>query len=269
MGELVELAQRSGKLEISDTVRLLVGIEHEGELFRTVRLDEMTGYDEELLANPKFKAVPARGITAMLRRVVQEIPGVMPAKKDPMKLAPVDLFRRMYQADRDMLLVACRLLSFGAEMTVRWQCPSCKEQNEDDVDLTELEVREWPDGEEPTMDFVLPKGIFLDGKMRIKGTMRLPTGKDSEPLSQLARTDPGGATSAMLAALIVDLDGVKPDRMQMQRMRSSDRQFLGELFQRQLPGVRLEADLVCPACYAMNPGQSLDMSGFFSPTSTQ
>lgn len=253
--------------ESADTITLPIGIEKDGKRYRTVIIDEMTGLDEEILANPKHKASPGRAITNLLQRVIQEVPGLMDAKANPTKLAPKPMVINMYQADRDAILIGLRRLSFGDTITTQWKCSRCGEPNEEEVDFTELDTREWDEDEDCVLEFELPRGVVSpDGKRLKTGVLRFPTGADTERVSKMARQDPGGATSALLAALIKDIEGMPVDANVTKRMASRDRQYLGELFKSELPGVQLTVDLTCPDCGSFHPEHRVDLSGFFTPT---
>ena len=252
--------------ESLDVVVLPIGVVKEGVRYRKVVIDEMTGRDEELLADPKFKQQPGRAITVMLQRIIQEIPGVFEAKKNPMTLAPKDIVRKMYAADRDAILIGLRRLSFGNTMQVAWACGKCAAHNADDVDLSELKRVDWDEDAECSIDFTLPRGIDFEGKRLKNGSMRFPTGVDSEAVAKRAKTDPGGATTALLATVIEQVDGEHIDATMVQRMATRDRLHLGEVFQQSLPGVRMRADLYCPECGNLSEGQPLDMGDFFSLT---
>ena len=140
-----------------------------------------------------------------------------------------------------------------------------EEENSEDVDLRSMDLVEWPEDRDPLMEFELPRGLDTEKGRLKKGVLRLPLGKDSEPLAKLSRADPGAATTAMLAALIKSLGGQSVDASDIQRMSSRDRAHLGKLFREQLPGPRFEVEADCAAC-GRGGTVKVDMARFLTPT---
>jgi hypothetical protein len=248
-----------------DMLTLPIGIEVDGVRHRRIRVDELTGYDEELMSSPKYRNNPIGGLTAMLSRCIQEIEGLVEAKSNPYSTANESLVRSMYQVDRDYVLLQIRRMSFGDTMLQSWQCPTCQGDNEDEVNLSELDTV-FLDKEDPTtISFELPKGVHIDGKNCKKGQFSFPRGRDTEPLAKLARRDPGKAGTAMMAAMIKNIEGHPADRNIVSRMRTSDRMYLNRLFNSSLPGTRMEVEVSCGAC-GKEDLMKVSFSNFFGRT---
>ena len=254
--------------ELSDTFELPIGclVRGSADRHRKITIDEMCGIDEELLAHPKWKQNPGGAISELLRRVIVSIPGVA-EKGDPMDLLDKRIVRSMFQADRDTVLMHLQAISFGQEINVPWTCKraSCEHDNEDEVDLGDIEIRAWPAELPLELEFELPKGYRREKKLLKKGTMRMPTGADGEAVARLAREDRGSATSALLAALITDLDGWKPDRDALRKMKTADRSYLGDVFADALPGPVRQRTFICQSC-GREQEERVEFARFFGAT---
>lgn len=253
-------------MNVSNRVTLPVGIEKDGVRYREVVVDEMKGVDEEGLSNPRHKENFAGAQTELLQRCILEVPGMMPRKADPFHNAPITLVRGMFSADRDALMLAIRMLTFGPMMTLSWRCDKCTAVNDDEVDLTTLQVVEWPADKAPEIEFDLPRGIEKDGKVHKLGRLRFPKGTDAEVLAKQVSRDPGVATTSMLAMLIMDVEGLKPDRVMVQRMSVLDRGALGDAFRESLPGVRMETNTTCSRCGEETERTTIGLNSFFART---
>jgi hypothetical protein len=255
-------------MSMYESIRLPVGIRRDGGVFRDVLIDEMSGVDEEIISNPKYKNAPVRGLTALLQRCVQEIPALMEQKADRYALAPLEYLRSMYQVDRDFLLLSIRRISMGDEVSSDWQCRYCKTDNTDQIRLSELPFVEWPDSRETTFAFEDEKGFLIDGKVHHKGTLKLLSGVDAEQLANVSARSPETVATALLSTLVVGFeDGVKPTADAFRKMRTMDRQRLGEIVNSKMPGVQMATDLTCADCGRLNERVQVDASGFFSGTS--
>lgn len=234
-------------LEINDKIRLPLGIRVDGQVFRDVVIDEMTGFDEELLVNKKHRNNGARAMTQLLRRVILEIPGL--AKKDnPTDLLDEKIIRSMAACDRDFTFLSVRLLSMEPTLGVQFTCPSCEATVDREIRIEELDVYEWPDGETPLIEVRLPIGIRdADGVVHKDVLLRFATGEDQERLVLMDRSK---MMTALLASCIVKIgDGkVTADQEVIRRMKTRDRQFLAAALGEHTPGVDLRVSVDCPDC---------------------
>lgn len=246
-----------------DVVTLPVGLEIDGTRFRRIRIDEMTGVDEENLSSKKKGKNPVAPFDLLLRRCIQGIEGLYEKKKQ-YGLCPAEYVQRMYQVDRDFLLVAIRVASLDSNITMGWKCGECGEANEDDVDLAKLPVTDWPVGEPPEIPFTLPKGLRHEDELHKEGIIAFPQGKHQSAVARLAMTEPGKAQTALLAACISRVGKVTSlDTSMVQRMSFRDRRAIGDAIIDKLPGVRLFVNLECEACGHEQEDQRIDLSAFF------
>lgn len=252
-----------------DELRLVAGLSSNGAVARTIIVDELVGYDEETFSDPKYRSNPVKALTKVLRRVVQEAPGVFPRKKR-FALCPEAPIREAHAFDRDLILAAARVLSLGSGFKVEWECPgdSCQRSNparSTQIDLLDLPVIEWPEGELFRIAFELPRGLLSGDARLCKGTLRFAAGTDVEAAAPATMTDPSGVSSSILAALVVDLEGRRLSITDAQELSFVDRRHLANLLEGRTPGVRFQADLECERCGRSVPGHPLSLASFFSP----
>ncbi|MFE9412340.1 hypothetical protein ACFYN0_26630 [Streptomyces sp. NPDC006704] len=151
-------------------VPIPVGIEVGGTLACDAEIRELTGADEEQLSKVNRNSVRFFDKLLQLGVVSLGSESVTPA-----------LLKSLYVADRDALMLAIRIATFGAELElVGVRCPGCEELVDFTVDLSTVELRGLPVGETQVE--------LRDGRW---AHLRFPTGEDQEHI--LAAVD---ATSA-------------------------------------------------------------------------
>jgi hypothetical protein len=238
-----DFIHQNDDVEVSDTVILPVGLEVNGTRYREVIIDEMTGVDDHNLSTKSVSSNGAKGVSMILNRCIQEIPGYLEQKKDPSKLFNKSLAQNMTVVDRDYLISRIYMLGGENDVILAGKCPRCGDSWEEDGKLSEMEIVEWPEDKPFEIDFELPVGLTLvkDGKRTLlkKGRMRFPTGKDQERIVELG--NPALAFDAMFAACIVqlgDLTAGEIDQTMMRNLKSRDRRYLMRHLQVSLPGLR-------------------------------
>lgn len=233
----------------SEVVELPMGLVIDGEIYRTVHIDEMSGYDEEALSDKKHRNNGAKAMTAFLRRGVQEIPGLMPRKKDPYGRAPSRYLQEMRTPDRDFLFICIQLLGGDRDLDFEAKCPvaSCSDTVSVRVDPAELDVLDWPDGEPHHMWIDLPRGIDYDGTRLTRVQWTFPSGAMQERLAALPQKK---FTTGLLTTCITEVEGldIPIDSETVRRMRTRDRMFILNQVKEMTPGVDLRQDVTCPEC---------------------
>lgn len=105
------------------------GLLWQGAVLRTARVRELTGEDEEALA--AVTGSVARWMSVMLERSVERLGDEEPTP---------GMIRKLLIGDRDELLLAVRIATFGPEITVRQMvCPHCEQSFDATVDLSTVE----------------------------------------------------------------------------------------------------------------------------------
>lgn len=230
-------------LDVSDTVLLPVGLEVNGTRYREVIIDEMTGVDDHNLASKKVSNNGAKGVSMILNRCIQEIPGYLEQKKDPSKLFNRSLAQNLTVIDRDYLISRIYMLGGENDVVMAGKCPRCGDSWEEDNKLSEMEVVQWPEDKPLEIEFTLPVGLTTvkDGKrvLHKEGRLRFPTGKEQERIGDLDNA--ALAFDAMFAACIVQLGELSAediDQTMMRNLKSRDRRYLMRHLQVSLPGLR-------------------------------
>jgi len=251
--------------DISDNIVLPIGIEKNGVRYRNIVIDELSGIDESLAANKKKTGGnPAKALTKVLARCIQEIEDLVPRKKNPDKLIDESITRNMYQCDRDFVLSRIQILSEQDDAVLRGKCPKCQTVVEQDVKISNRKIISWPKDKPAQIDFELKRGYFKDGVHHRKGTMRFTKGADQEHVAMLAMDDYAKALTAMFAATIIklgDMDGIDQDIAS--KLKSRDRRLLFNLVREQTPGILMWEFLQCYNCYYDEVEAVLSMSSFF------
>lgn len=250
-------------IEISDRVTLPIGIEKDGKRYREVIIDEMTGIDEENLASKKVRNNGAKAITLLLRRCIQEIPNVMPKKKNPMALCDEALIRDMYVADRDYLMLCIRALSGKSETLLEFSCKECGSPQSEVVSLDKLDVYEWDDSD-PEVRIEMPRGFLdpTDNEYKNKLVWRFITGKAQEGIASLPEGQMG---SAMIIAGLRTVEGMEylPSMEDVRRLSLRDRQAIADAIVNCNVGADPAIDCSCSSCGAAQEVE-VNLAGFFS-----
>lgn len=225
--------------EMSDHVRLPVGLEVDGVRYREVVIDEMTGVDDHNIASKKAGNNGGKGVTVMISRCVQEVVGNpdYPQKKFPEKLFDRKLARSLTIVDRDFLLAQIYMHSGEEEVIQAGVCPRCDTPWEEPAKLVDLEVVEWPDESPLEINFELPRGFRHEGELHKEGKIRFPTGKEQEKIGEMQNS--ARIFDALFASCLINLgDLTSFDQEMMKRMSSKDRRYLMNYLQTALPGLR-------------------------------
>lgn len=232
----------------SEHVVLPVGIKKDGQIYKEVVIEEMSGIDDHNIAS-KAANNGATAVSYLLCRCIQEVPGLLPRKPNPEKLFDLAMARSMCVSDRDYLVSRIYMLSGRNESMFSGKCPLCNELYEEQVLLTELPVIEWPEDKPWELDFELevgsPEKTDSGEVFHREGILRFPTGKDVEYIAKIK--NPAQMVDAMLATLIRRLGTLETiDQERVKRFKSRDRRYLMEdVIQREMPGFRQWKDVEC------------------------
>jgi hypothetical protein len=227
-------------------ITLPVGVKSGGQRYREVVVDEMRGTEEEALMSSKVKSNFAKALTKILQRCIQEIPGLVPMKKQKDLLLDEDIIKKMDECDRMACLIEIFKLEDDVTTDVDFSC-GCGEKWSETYDLNDLPMEELQG--EPEIRFELKKGIEFAGRLLKNGTMRFPRGDDMEALASLARENPGEAQTKLLFLCVTDLEGESGVTSNTFRLMSKrDREYLSKLLDSKVPGYDLAIKRTCPSC---------------------
>jgi hypothetical protein len=238
----MDITTETIKETIAAAPMLLPGgyIDDNGQCHKEIEINEITGRDEEAIANPNLQGNGGKIITALLSGTVTKIGSVKPTE---------DIIRRLLIGDRDFLMIKLRQVSLGSNYIKGTKCPACGSKYEVKINLNDIEMKEC--GNERKFPFTLSKGYTDDkGVTHKEGFMRLPTGVEQEYLSSDKARNGGTATTSLLTACCVSLGTVKGVTSNIIRSLSlRDRQIMGKVLNDNMPGPILESDNTCPSCH--------------------
>jgi len=111
-------------------------------------------------------------------------------------------------SDRVFLLFFLRAISYGTKYTIKTKCPNCGTENQDQLDIMELEIKDPPEVLTDPFPITLP----MSG---LKMEMRLSRGKDEAELlksSSLSNVESNEVITERIISLIVSMEGINPDK---------------------------------------------------------
>lgn len=259
------------RLDGNSKVTLPIGIWHEGNLYREVEIDEMRGYDEQILTSKQAQANGAKGVTSILRRCILSIEGLFPRKKDLRSLVPEQFIRGMYVADRDFLLLSIRALALESDLTYKVVCPSCKTANQVTKPLTEFSVAEHVGSCPPSWSIPVngfKRKLTIDGEDITSVLWEHPTGAVQEEITGKLNANGGSLSISSCCSVTIKGKTRKIASHEADAMPSRFRQFIVNEADKKTPGVDMHEDLICAAC-GNAWGHRIDESVFFSQSDSE
>lgn len=212
-------------------VELSVGLDvpFEGTI-TTAEIRELNGADEEAIAKLND---PAKALMLILERAVVKL-GDKPVEKE--------LLDALLAADRELLLLAIRKLTFGNEITFEGNmCDSCVEPQKITVDLEEdVEVKKLD------MNDTEFNVACKAGSVRVK----LPTGYAQKALVSSANKTAAELDSIVLKNCIVSINGqALVSHGDILKLSIKDRREILKEISNRNPGPQLsEVKKNCPTC---------------------
>ncbi|MBI4650376.1 hypothetical protein HY745_03640 [Candidatus Desantisbacteria bacterium] len=107
-------------------------------------------------------------------------------------------------ADRDLLIINLRMMTFGHEIRGITVCPhqNCGEKFDFTFDLTSLEIPHTEERKE------LLKATFNRNKKPVNFSFRMPNGSDQEAIADLLSVDSYEAFLCLVSRCVVNIDGL-------------------------------------------------------------
>jgi hypothetical protein len=244
-------------------VFLPVGFQDEdsGEVIQKATLNKMTGNEEAIIADPKFRNNGGKMITALLASSVTAL--------DEGNKANESIIRRLSSADRNYLLLELRRLTFGDEMEAHYRCSHCQGVTVIMEDLSSIDIRRLEEGKTmPEIRVTLQDGYKdPDGNWQYECVFRLPTGEDEESAGN-RQDNPARQRDALLARCLEQIGDLEARRIRAMGIRilaslsMSDRLLIQKTLEEGALGPDLTRSVYCDQC-GREYRTSLDMSHFF------
>jgi hypothetical protein len=227
-----------------------------GGCHKTVRVRELTGKDEEILADRRY-ATGAQQVTDLLAHVITGIDDLD---------APIDreLVGRMLIGDRDYLILRLRQMTAGdaVHQVMRCQGPACGRKVDVEFLISEIPVRRV-DRVSPTYELTFSRPAMAGDPRSVACVLRLPTGHDHEIVASLKDVNAARANTALFARVILRI-GQSPsvEEEEVREFPLVVRRELADFLQRASPGPDLTVSINCPHC-GEDMTYPFDLAGFF------
>lgn len=198
-------------------------------LITTVEIRELTGADEEQLARILDAG---KGLLAILEKATVKI-GDKPADKETLD--------SLLAGDREMILLAIRIATFGPDVKVGPMCPNCAVSATFEIDLEkDVEIKKL---NEENREFTVTCKV---------GTvvLNLPTGTTQKALVNATNKNSAELDTILLKGCMASINGVPVMGVQQIRDLSiKDRRTLLEEITNRNPGPQLsEIKKTCSSC---------------------
>lgn len=246
----------------SEIVTLPVGIRIDGSVYRTVRIAEMNGFDEENINSKRVRNNGAKAQTLLLRRCIQEIEGLIPRKSNSNELIDERYVLEMSTFDRDYLFFAIRLLGEIDSIDTTITCGYCNESDDYSVSVEDLDVYDWEDDAPLSIKVSLARGFHHEGAYHADCTWSFLNGKQ---LESIMNTPEDRLLTTTMMMSITDVAGMdfRPTEEMIRRLPSRERMMLLEDVAAQAPGLQTNITRVCSCCGESNT-VAIEVARFFN-----
>ena len=225
-------------------------VDAEGNLHKQVDVREMTGEEEEILAARNMATT--KKINRILSRCTTQIGDLRGPVID-------QVIPDLTQGDRIYLLMAIRRASLGDEMPFITKCPSCDQESQLIVDLSELESRPPKDPMIRHYDVSLPSS-------KIPVRMKVLTGRGEDAISKAANRGKDIITTAIFCR-IETMDEKQVTMKDLLKLSIRDRNYLRDVWEDYEGGIDTDIEVECPACdFEYDTVLDIAQQGFFNPS---
>jgi hypothetical protein len=232
-------------------------LDNRNRCFQTVLVRQLTGRDEELLADRHYHNA-ARRVTDFLAQVLVEVPGLN-------KPVSRELAAEMLIGDRDYLLLRLRQIAMGDRVEQVMRCPAatCGEKADVEFQISELQVRRV-ETVQLEYEFELSEPARKDDPKSKVVSLRLPTGRDQEAILDGKDLNPAVANTRLFARIVKKLGRRGLDEQEARDLPLKVRQEMTTFLRRLSPGPDLDIDIQCPHCRG-DMSFPFDLYSFFLP----
>lgn len=230
----------------NEVYELLAGyIDEQGAIHKEFEIRDMTGADEEMIADIKKRGETNKVISSLLCNLIIRIGDFY--KKELSKKEWKNIIDSLLISDQDYILIKIRENSIGDEMSIVNSCPYCNKKLKTDLLIEELEV--IPYKGERVFNFELVKG-FKDvrGNVHKSGKIRMPNGEDRDCLTKLYSKNQAKAETLLLTR-ITEFEGKPPiTESTFRNLSIKDRKILTKILSENIFGIKTYIDVDCPTC---------------------
>ncbi|MFG3257560.1 hypothetical protein [Streptomyces sp. NPDC048172] len=235
--------------------------DQDGRVHRSAVLRKMTGRDEAVMADKRYRNNGAKMITELLGNCLVRL--------GDLESPGSHVVQRLFSADRHFLLVRLREITFGPQMRATYSCATCHEATERTEDLAELEVVRLEDGQLPEDMVVELDDGYVDRAGNVYDSMvfRYPVGTDEERIASQAKENASRGKNALLARCLRAMGDMPTPKLEalgsavFADLTLADRARIDHAMNNGGPGIKLRRTITCDGC-GRDYSASLDMSNF-------
>lgn len=233
-------------------------LDTKGACFKTVLVRQLTGRDEELLADRRYRNA-AQQVTDFLAQVLIEVPGLdKPVSKE--------LVAEMLIGDRDYLLLRLRQICLGDQVEQVLRCPAvaCGQKADVEFLISELPVRRV-NAVQRWYEFDLSEAARKGDPKSTHVVLRLPTGQDLEAILDCKDVNPAVANTRLFSLVVKTLGREGLNEASARELSLKTRHEITDLLNKITPGPVLKIEIQCPHC-GTDMCYPFDLYGFFLPS---
>lgn len=234
------------------------GLVVDGEVLRSFRVHELTGYEEEKTSNEKIRRNPAVFLTTLLHLCIDEIGGIGKPS--------VEQIRNLLIGDRDFAMLCLRRVSYGDDMEVTLQCPSCTDTRTETYDLSSVEVKRLEDDEPRKAKITLSRGVQdPQGVSQKEVIFRFPDGRIQEKVLPIMQRNPSLGGTTLLTSCCEKFGNMRHfDTATFRKLSKKERDFIAKVLVQKAPGPEMSVPFTCDCGYEGRVG--FDFTDFFPST---
>jgi len=272
----------------TDILPLIGGVVKDGKLYTKVEMREMTGVEEDILADARkaqdgsgdlLKSTSARMTEVMSRCTVRLLDDDgEPALERPEEVGEApryfeEMWDNAYVGDRGLATVFLRRLSLGDKYVFGMTCGKCKHHMPRcSVDLSKLETRPFFPNEDKEFDRTTPLingGGSFDTPKKQRVKYKFLKGKDEEGMQKLAEERKDALVTALIFSQIEAINGEPVKWGDLKKLSSRERAFIRDKMDQITGGLDLTIEVTCDKCgFDSKERMNVGDKSFFFPSET-
>ena len=229
-------------------------------LYTHIEVREMTGREEDILANRKAKSHMNK-----FSEIIAACCTLTTASEDsatrPSLGLTIPVANALTQGDRMFAFLKIRQVSYGNSYKFQFTCDTCNNKNTFEVDLNTIESKEMPSPDVRHYDCTLPScGDVL--------TFKISTGEEEIKMFKMLESNPSSEPTINLASRLLKVNGetVSPISY-LKQLSVRDRQYYRDEVEKVEGGVETSLSVECGSCGSSFNLEMPIQESFFLPTS--
>lgn len=215
--------------------------ENPGEVIKSVEMQEMTGHEEDLLAD-QSKQASGDLIDEVVARCIVKLGSIERPRPSRDKFFMKHV-QSLLMTDKTFLLIRLRQLSLGDDMVFSATCPSCKHNHPRvTINLNDLKVTEMEDPTQREWTITLPASKKVV-------TLKAMDGIDGQRARKLMKQNKSDLVSAAMFVRVKDIDGKKLNSVsELKNLSVRDRDYIRQHLTKGEGGIDTTVEVQCEAC---------------------